>query len=844
MTAGAGAMSLATTARWALREAKGGLRHFRIFIVCLAIGVGVIAAVLTLNHSLTRSLEEEGQVILGGDIAVEMRHVALGPSDVSALEGVGQVSAIVQMRAMARVPDKEPALAEVKAVDDAYPLYGRLAITPDQPLEDALAAQGDAWGGLADPTLLARLGIGVGDRLTLGSIQVLITGTIETEPDLASDGFLLGPRLLISRAALTASGLAIPGSLMENQYRIKLPPGADLVSAVDKVSAVFGDKGVEISDRRQGAPGIERFLDRTTFFLTLGGLISLIVGGVGIATATYFYLESRTETIATLKSLGARQGDIARLYLLVLLVMGTLGILVGLAVGLAGAYAGFSMLGGELPFRARFLLGWTPLLYAVLVGYLVVLGLGILPVGRAARISPAALFRQVGLSARGRVQSGIGVVAGLSGLALLCLVMLIAPRPVFALYFLAGTAAVGALLWGIGTLMAGTFRRLPRPHAPRLALALGNLARPGHTIQIIMVSLGLGMSLLVAMAHLRASLGDELQGAVPENAPSFFLTDIRREDMPRLEALLDEAHVEDFNSMPMIRGRVTHLNGVEPEIDELDPDGRWIMRGDRGFTFAAEPPRDTHIVEGEWWPADYDGPPLVSIEAEAGYALGLKPGDKITINVLGRPIEVTVANFRKVDWSTMAINFALVFSPNTLAGAPYQYLATVRVPPAAEPALATKMGGAFPNITIIRVSAVLAEVSALLGKVMSVISAAAGVTILCGLLVVAGATAAGFRQRLKETAILRAIGATSRDIQWAFLAEFLALGAVVAVLALAAGTLGAWFIVTFWLEGTWSVGWHLAGWVLVGVIATAIAFAMVSYRHAMRQPVTAVLRIP
>jgi putative ABC transport system permease protein len=314
--------------------------------------------------------------------------------------------------------------------------------------------------------------------------------------------------------------------------------------------------------------------------------------------------------------------------------------------------------------------------------------------------------------------------------------------------------------------------------------------------------------------------------------------------MPRLQALLKDEHVQNLVTVPMIRGRVTRLNGVEPDIDELDPDGRWIMRGDRGFTFAAEPSGDTHIVEGKWWPADYAGPPLVSMEAEAGHALGLKVGDAITINVLGRSMEAKIANFRKVDWSTMAINFALVFSPNTLAGAPYQYLATVRVPPEREAALATAMGAAFPNITIIRISAVLAEVSALLAKVLAVISAAAGVTILCGLMVVAGATAAGFRQRLKETAILRAIGATSGDIRWAFLAEFLLLGAAVAVLALGAGTLGAWFIVTYWLEGHWAVGWSLALWVLAGVIITSVAFALVSYRTAMRQPVTAVLRIP
>ena len=835
---------LAVTARWALREAKGGLRHFRIFIVCLAIGIGVIVAVLTLNHSLTRSLEEEGQVILGGDIAVELRHVTLGQADVSALADIGQISTVVQMRAMARVEGHEPALAEVKAVDGAYPLYGRLTITPEQPLQAALARAGDAWSGLADPTLLARLGIDVGDVLQLGSARIRVTGAIRSEPDLASDGFLLGPRLLISEAALEASGLVIPGSLVENQYRLKLPPGADLVAAVDAVSSLFTDQGVRISDRRQGAPGVERFLERTTFFLTLGGLISLIVGGVGIATATYFYLDSRTRTIATLKSLGATQGDVARLYLAVLLVMGTLGIAIGLAVGLAGAYAGFSLLGGELPFAARFIIGWKPLAYAVLVGYLIVLGLGILPVGRAARVSPAALFRQVGLTTGGRVQRGIALMAGLSGLALLYLVTLIAPRPVFALYFLAGTAAVGAMLWGIGLLVARFFRRLPRPRAPRLALAIGNLARPGHGIQIVILSLGLGMSLLVAIAHLRASVGDELQGAVPANAPSFFLTDIRRDDMPTLQALLKAEHVQDFTSMPMIRGRVTQLNGVTPDIDTLDPDGRWIMRGDRGFTFAAEPAEDAHIVEGQWWPADYAGPPLVSMEAEAGHALGLKVGDAITINVLGRTMEVTVANFRRVDWSTMAINFALVFSPNTLAGAPYQYLATVRVPVEREAALATAMGAAFPNITIIRVSAVLAEVSALLAKVLAVISAAAGVTILCGLMVVAGATAAGFRQRLTETAILRAIGATSADIRWAFLAEFLLLGAAVAVLALGAGTLGAWFIVTYWLDGQWAVGWSLALWVLLGVIAAAIAFALVSYRTAMRQPVTAVLRIP
>ena len=817
------------------RELRGGLLGFRLFVACLALGVATIAGIGALSSSIFAGLERDGRRILGGDIEFRLTHRQADAAERAFLDAQGKVSEIGQMRAMGHaLKTDQRHLIELKSVDAVYPLYGAAQVQPEQPLSAALTRQGDLWGALVDETALIRFGIVLGDEMEIGQARFRVNGVLLREPDRATDGFTLGPRVMVADAAMQATGLIQPGTLSNWEYRIALPPGLTPEMVSERAKAQFAESGWRIRDWRAGSPGLRRFLDRAGLFLVLVGLTALLIGGVGVANAVHAHMQSKSATIATLKSLGATTGLIFRVYLWQTFLLSAVGILIGLGFGAAVPYLAVSLLAEIIPVPLAAGIYWLPLGMAALYGLLVALAFALWPLAHAAEIRPAALYRDMVSSRRIWPRPIFILAAALLFLALGSLTVFGAAEPKFAFYFVCG-ATVSFLFfrliaWGLGRLAANIKLPPSGGFTARLRLALGNLHRPGAATASLMLSLGLALTLLVTMALVEGNLQRQVSERLPDEAPAFFLVDIQPDQVQALEGLVRSTPgARDLQTVPNLRGRVVRVGreSAEQASSHASSEQRWVLQGDRGITYARDLPEGSTLVEGQWWPKDYDGPPLISLEEAAARGLGIGIGDTLTVNILGRDIEARIANIRRLDWSSFGINFVLVFSPGLLERAPHTMLATVKATPEGETALFKAITAAYPNISVVRMKDVLTELNKIVEQLGGAVRAAAGVTLIAGLLVLAGALAAEHRRRLREGAILKALGATRRDIMAATLLEYAAVGLCAALVAYGLGLAAAWAIVAVQMNASFAALPQVGALTALGGLAVALLLGLV-----------------
>jgi putative ABC transport system permease protein len=792
--------------RIARREQRGSARSFRIFLLCLAIGVAAIAAIGSLSKALDASMHTDARSILGGDLELRMTHQPATDDQLDWLRTLGRVSVTEQMRSMARVNGTN-ALVELKAVDDAYPLFGKVVLSPEVPLSEALQQRGDGdWGLVAEPALLAKMKLVVGDRLSIGDASFYVSATLQREPDQAARGLAFGLRVIVGQDALAASGLVQPGSLVRFFYRLALPDRDDMPAVRRLIDERYPEAGWRMRDTNNASPGLGRAIDRISVFLVVVGLTALLVGGVGVGNAVRAFLLSRAPTIATLKCLGAPGRLIFAVYLVQIMVLASLGIAVGLAFGSLAPLAAGPIFGDRLPIAVQFGVYLKPMVLAALFGYLVTFAFSFWPLARARAISPATLFRHL-IAAEGR-RPGWRDGAVLFGLALLLagVVIVSADDRRLAVYFVAGAAGALVAFRLAAAAIADLAKKLPHVRQAHLRLAIANLHRPGAPTAAISTSLGMGLTVLIAVALVEGNLSRQMDESLPKRAPSLYFIDIQPDQAPQFDAISGSANgIGDVRRVPMLRGRITAIKGVP--VDQINSPGNygWVLRGDRGLTWSREAPSSgSEVVEGKWWPADYSGPPLLSFDAGAARAFGIAIGDKLTLNVLGREFEVEVANLRDIEWDSFGINFVMILSPGVLDGAPQTQIATVRADtPAHEVALESAVVERFPNITAIRVREIIGRLREMVGHLATAIRSVAGVAILTGILVLIGAIMASRRQRTYDAVVLKVLGATRRDVLFAFLIEFGLLGIATAMIAALVGTVAGWGIVKFLMHADW-----------------------------------------
>jgi putative ABC transport system permease protein len=798
------APSLTYPLRLARRELRGGVRGLGVFLGCLVLGVTAIAAIGSIAASVTAGIKANARDLLGGDAEARLayRPAAAAERDFLAQSGAG--SEIATLRAMARTANGDRrSLIELKSVDAAYPLYGAVVLSPEQSLAGALGSQDGRYGAAVDPAILSRLGLVIGDPIKIGDAVLQLRATVAREPDAATGGLIFGPRVLISAAALAETGLIRPGALVTYHYRLRLPPGVDAAAWAKTASAAFPEAGWQIRSFGEASPSLQRLIDRVALYLSLVGLTALLVGGVGIGNSISGYIAGKTTTIATLKCLGASTRLIFLAYLAEIMAFAVIAIAVALVLGAVAPVAAAPLLTSVLPVSVRFAVHPAPLALAALFGLLTTLVFSLWPLAGIGRVSAGALFRDTVDRARRHVPlaalgATVVLALGLAGLAVLT-----ARDRSVALWFVAGTIAAFALFRAAGAAIVWATRALGRPRRPTLRLALANLHRPGAPTAQIVLSLGIGLTVLVAIALVEGNIAREIETRLPAEAPAFFFIDIQPDQLAGFAEIVGGTPGARFDQVPMMRGRITRLNGVPVEEAAVAPEAQWALRSDRGLTYSASLPQGSRLAEGAWWPPDYQGPPLVSFDAALARGMGLKLGDTLTVNLLGREITAVIANLRSIDWERLGINFVMVFAPGTLEHAPQTHLAAVYLPQAEEETLARAVTERFPNVSAIHVREALAAVDRVIGTIGNAVRLTGLVTLAAGVLVLGGAVAAGHHRRVYDAVVLKVLGATRGAITRAFLIEHGVIGALAAIVASGLGTVAAYFLVTRLMKTEW-----------------------------------------
>jgi putative ABC transport system permease protein len=633
----------------------------------------------------------------------------------------------------------------------------------------------------------------------VGSADFVLRAVIVREPDRAGANFSLGPRLLVADGALEPTGLIQPGSLIHHLVLMKLAPGRTIAAFRQALDATYQPAPWLFRDASEATPSLKRLLDRTTLFLTLVGLTSLLVGGIGIADGTTAFVDRRTADIAKLKCLGASNGTILASVVLQFAFLAVIGLVLGLAIGATAPWLVMATLGDRLPVEAQLGVGFLPLAKAAAFGVLACITFATRPLARAAAIPGAQLLRDRAVPIAVRFTLGARLLTIAAALALAGLTILISADRKLAVWFVIG-GAIAFGLFALGGKLVVTLARLAskRPLAGHLSLrlALSSLHRPGALTEGVVLSLGLGLSLLVGLTLVEVALSRQIDEQIPAKAPAFFFIDIQPDQAELFDKTARQAGATDIVRAVMIRGRITRIKDIPVAQAKVGEDANWAVKGDRGLTTAEEPPADANIVAGSWWAKDYDGPPLVSLDANIAKGFGVGIGDSITIDVLGREIPLKVASLRRIDWASLGMNFTFVLSPNALAGAPTSEIATVHAPPSAEAAVERAVSDALPTISVVRISEALAQLRRVVDGIGLAIRAAAAVALVAGGLVLAAAISAGQRRRIAEAVLLKVLGAARADLLRAVLWEFVILGGAAGAVAALVGCLIAWGVLT------------------------------------------------
>jgi putative ABC transport system permease protein len=831
----------------ALRELRSGLRGFLVFIACIALGVMAIAGVGSFSESLFAGLAREGRVILGGDLAFSLIQREASEPERAFLERQGTVSIAATMRAMARRADGRSTLVEIKAVNAAYPLYGAVALDRDMPLATALAERDGVYGVVADPALLTRLDLSPGARLTIGSATIELSAALKSEPDKLASGIGFGPRLIMSEAALRATGLLQPGSLVRWHYQLKLPEESTTEGVSAAARAQLPQAGWEIRSRTNASPALERSVERFTQYLTLVGLTALLIGGVGVANAVKSHLDRKRDVIATLKTLGATGGQVFALYLVQILVLALIGSAIGLALGASLPYLIASVFGALIPLPIAPALHPGDLALALVYGLLTALAFALWPLGRAHDVPVSALFRDLVAPERQwprrRYLIATALVVGL----LATLAIMLAYDRRIAMFFVATAGGVFVALRLVAQLLMSIARRLPHARSMALRMAIASIHRPGALTPTVVLSMGLGLALLVTVVEIDGNLRQQFMAALPEKAPSFYFVDIQPVDAERFDAFVHaRAPSAKLERVPMLRGRIVAAGGIKADDMRPSANAAWVLQSDRGITYAAEMPLGSRLVEGQWWGADYRGPPLVSFEKKIADGLALKVGDSVTVNVLGREMTAKIANLRSVDWQSLGINFVLVFSPGTFSGAPHTDIATLTYPGggtnAEEAALIKAVADAFPTVTSVRVKDALDAIGAIVTNLALAVRGASMVALLSAVLVLGGALAAGHRHRVYDAVILKTLGATRARLVGVYALEYSLLGLATALFGVGVGSIAARLVVTELMNLTFV--WLPTPAILaaLGALAVMVIFGLLGTFVALGSKAAPVLR--
>jgi len=806
--------------RLALAECRGAWRRFAFFIICLAIGVGAVMTVKTFSAVLKTTMERQARSLLAADIEIRSSWPQ-SPADIAFQRRVLPPGSaflfIKEMKAMARYgaagQDREAAkraslLVELKSLPSAppfYPMYGKLKTRPAAPLAGLLADH----GALVEPSFLLRTRLRPGDRFQLGGVRVRVAGEILAEPDRISRSFSIGPRVMVSSDTLAAARLVRPGSRVRHRTLIRLPASANLKQTAETLENGLRDTSAAVRTYKDMQSSLTTSIGQIGRYLESVGIIALFMGGIGVAMIVRTFMAQKLDTIAVLNCLGATSRTVFRIYLLQALLLGVAGSFLGLALGFALQYVLPGRLEGLLNIAVTPEFHWMPAAQSLMLGLLTTLLFSVWPLVRAVKTQPLRLFRHLAEEEtlkRGSRRERWTLGAGL-GLGLVAIVFWQAGSLRQGAVFLLALLISTLVLAGVSRLVLKTIRRLPPAKRMTRRYGAANLYRPNSQAPSIITALGMGIMLILTIRLVQVDVVAMLDGRTEINPPNYFFIDIQTDQEKTFVETLDRvAPGAERTLTPLVRSRFYSIDGRT--LNDWEFSGpraeRWLRR-EFVLTYARGPlPQDNRIVTGKWWGEAGADRPQVSIEEDAARRWGAALGSVLTMDIQGVKVSAPVTSIRRVNWRNMRTNFYVIFSPAALAGAPVTSVATVRVPPEKELAVQQAVVEAMPNVTAISTGDIIRTVKNVIDKLTALVDFMSAFSILAGLFILSGAVASTRFRRLKESAILKTLGARRATVASILGYEYAGLGAIAAFIGAGLSLALSWAVMHYLVKAPWS----------------------------------------
>ncbi|MFL2803073.1 MAG: ABC transporter permease [Paracoccaceae bacterium] len=838
-------MSTLSLIKFAIKDLRGGLNKFWVFFICLFFGVLTISSIGTFRESIKAGLQKEASEILGGDISITLAYRGATLNELNEIKKIStSFTEVISFRSMVSTIDEgkeyNQALVQVKSVDQNYPLIGKVKIKPDVSIKNALKKKQGKYGIIVEKNLLNQLGLRVGSNLKLGNSLYVIRGTISNIPDIGSNGFSLGSKVILNTKSLKNSGLLKQGTLFETNYYLKVSNKRDLEKIKSLFFEKFYDKGFRWRDIRNPAPGIEAVVNRLYFFLTILGMSGLIIGGVGVSTSVSSYLNIKRGTIATLKTLGSTSNMLIKIYLFQILIMSFIGTFLGAITGSFLLKLFEPTLNKIIPFPLSVEVFIQPILISLVLGILISLIFSLIPLFNFCDKKTTYLYRSHSFNSRfelPNLRQLFYIILLIS--ILITIILLLSPDIKLALWFIFGSIFSFIILNLMALIIKNSSKKLISKNKIHkmlsLKLALASISSENGENKSVLLSIGIGLIVLSTMGQIENNLQSTLTNDIPKKAPLYFLIDIQKNQKDNLISLLKEKKlISDIKTAPMLRGFITKINNVD--VSELNID-HWALRGDRGITYEAMPTTAEKITKGKWWPSNYDGPPLISFAQNEANELGLSIGDTITVNILGRDLTGTISSFREVNFATMGINFLMVFNPKALINAPHTSIATIYAPKNFETKIVKIITRNFPNITSVSVGETVKKVQDIILKSSMIIKWCASLIIFLGFFVIIGALSTSEQNRIFESSILKTLGASRKIIFLSLILRSIIIGGFAGIVSISISTLMSWVIITYFLNSDFSFFIFSAVWVtLIGIFISLITSSFFSIKPLNSKP--------
>ena len=846
-----GRLRPATAVRLMRWELRGSRARVFFWTLCLAVGVGAVVGVAGLGASLEQALRREARSLLAADVALfESRPMtpearsrldaALASEEGVRIATLREIMGVVR-RAESRERGANSQMVGIKAVTGPYPFYGELdlegAATEPRPGETLAERLGDD-SAVVGRELLDRLGLEIGDAILLGQQRLEITDVVRGEPDRLPGTIAIGPRVFVGRAVLDASGISGFSGFTRNKTLLGLPPGSDAADAealAEKLKPLFPQGSyVRVETYADAQPSLRRDLERLENYLGLAALLSLLIGGVGIAQGVTSWINSRIDSLAILKCLGVRPREAMALYLAQAVFLGIAGSLAGCLFGLAVLWGVPQLLADFVPTDSVRLFQPLALLRGLALGVGVAVAFSLPPLLSVLRVPPNRVFRRTAEPLPGsKTLPAIAFVTSL--LVVGTLAALQSDSVTLAALFVGGVLATVVAL-GVGSLavakLAGVLSSERQPFWLRHGLAA--LSRPGAGTLGAIIALGIGLFVILTMSLVQAHLRQQIEGELPSEAPSAFLVDVRPDQWPDLRRTLLDQGAQSVDAVPVVRARIAAIDGV-PAQELMTPANRWALRREQRITYLSELPADNEVIEGALWARD-DAMEL-SLEEEFASEIGAGVGSIVRLEVDREPLDFEVTSLRRVNWEGFGINFFLVAEPGSLDHAPQIRLAAARLPTAREQAAQDSVAEAFPNVLYVPIRELLDKILVLLGRLLVGVRVLGSFTVLSGLAILFGAVATSHAQRGREVALLKTLGMTRLDVLKTFAVEYALVGLAAATIATAGALAVAGWVVTQEMEIPWSWHYGLIGSVLLGgSLLSVVAGTLASSRALAKRP--------